>query len=537
MWAFVATHNHFVLDRGGKVFNRSAPVVKLPEGAGEDAHLELLGLLNSSTACFWMKQVFHNKGEGGGARVEAGYSAMGAEEWRNTFEFDSTKLKQFPLPAGRPLELARALDEAAQRLAEALPAAVAEREAPTRFVLDVAAERASALRARMVALQEELDWRCYRLYGLVDEDLTFDPDRLPELHKGQRAFEIALARRMAAGEAISTWFERHGSTTITDLPARWPDDYRALVQRRLDLIDADRGMRLLERPEYKRRWNWERLADLERDAQRTWLLDRIEALASAGAAEPAVTTCARLADALAKDADAVAVAQDLGGAGVDLVALVTELVTSAGAPFLAAWRLTDSGLRKRAAWDRTWDLQRTEDALAARMELPEGDPRRLSEAEHTVARKEAGVDTIPVPPKYAKADFRSGVTWTLRGKLDVGKERFVLYPATLAGADTSPVVGWAGWDHLQQARALAGHYTARKDAGAEATELVPLLAGVAELVPWLLQWHDEPDPTFGERMGQFFAGFVATEAASLGVTRGDLAGWRPPAPARGRRRT
>ena len=28
-FAFVATHNHFVLDRGGKVFNRSAPVIKL----------------------------------------------------------------------------------------------------------------------------------------------------------------------------------------------------------------------------------------------------------------------------------------------------------------------------------------------------------------------------------------------------------------------------------------------------------------------------------------------------------------------------
>jgi len=266
-----------------------------------------------------------------------------------------------------------------------------------------------------------------------------------------------------------------------------------------------------------------------------WLLDRIEALASANAAEPAVTTTARLADALAADADAVAVAQDLGGTGSDLVALVTALVTSAGVPYLAAWRYTDSGLRTRAAWERTWDLQRTEDALAARTALPEDDPQHLSEAEHAVARKEAGVDRIPVPPKYAKTDFRTATAWTLRGKLDVPKERFVLYPGTRAGADTSPVVGWAGWDHLQQARALAGQYTARKDAGAEDTELVPLLAGVAELVPWLLQWHDQPDPTFGERMGQFFAGFVAAEAAALGVTGDDLAAWRPPAPTRGQR--
>ena len=32
-FAFVATHNHFVLDRGGKVFKQSAPVIKLPAGA------------------------------------------------------------------------------------------------------------------------------------------------------------------------------------------------------------------------------------------------------------------------------------------------------------------------------------------------------------------------------------------------------------------------------------------------------------------------------------------------------------------------
>ena len=52
-FAFVATHNHFVLDRGGKVFNRSAPVIKMPAGATIDDHLRLLGLLNSSAAGFY----------------------------------------------------------------------------------------------------------------------------------------------------------------------------------------------------------------------------------------------------------------------------------------------------------------------------------------------------------------------------------------------------------------------------------------------------------------------------------------------------
>ena len=65
----VATHNHFVLDRGGKVFKQTAPVIKLPSEATEDDHLALLGLLNSSTACFWLKQVCHQKQMMGGDGV------------------------------------------------------------------------------------------------------------------------------------------------------------------------------------------------------------------------------------------------------------------------------------------------------------------------------------------------------------------------------------------------------------------------------------------------------------------------------------
>src|SRR5262249_26980979 len=104
-FAFVATHNHFVLDTGGKVFKQSAPVIKLSEDATEEEHLGLLGLLNSSTAASWMRQVFHDKGGGG---IGGG---IAAEAWERFFEFDSTKIKQFPLPDERPLELARRLHQ------------------------------------------------------------------------------------------------------------------------------------------------------------------------------------------------------------------------------------------------------------------------------------------------------------------------------------------------------------------------------------------------------------------------------------------
>ena len=58
----ISTHNHFVLDRGGNVFNRTAPVIKLTADSTEDDHIALLGVLNSSTACFYLRKVCYNKG-------------------------------------------------------------------------------------------------------------------------------------------------------------------------------------------------------------------------------------------------------------------------------------------------------------------------------------------------------------------------------------------------------------------------------------------------------------------------------------------
>ena len=76
----------------------------------------------------------------------------------------------------------------------------------------------------MIAIQEDLDWRCYQLYGLTDEAL--DSKEPPDIALGERAFEIVLARRVAAGQEQTTWSERHGSTPLTELPTRRPADYR-----------------------------------------------------------------------------------------------------------------------------------------------------------------------------------------------------------------------------------------------------------------------------------------------------------------------
>jgi hypothetical protein len=143
-----------------------------------------------------------------------------------------------------------------------------------------------------------------------------------------------------------------------------------------------------------------------------------------------------------------------------------------------------------------------------------------------------------VPPKYASADFRKSAYWSLRGKLDVPKERFIHYPGLERGSDPSPLIGWAGWDHLQQAQALATLYQDRREnEGWGADRLKPALAGLLELVPWLLQWHNEPDPAHGGlRLGEYFEGFLDEEARVLGTSRAELASWKPAETARRGRR-
>src|SRR5262249_38227739 len=88
---------------------------------------------------------------------------------------------------------------------------------------------------------------------------------------------------------------------------------------------------------------------------------------------------------------------------------------------------------------------------------------------------------------------------------------------------------WAGWNHLQIAQALSGLYQRRKtEDGWTKDRLIPLLAGIDERVPWLLQWHNDVDPAYGWKLGEFFRDFVAREAHSLGIAVGDLRKWTPP---------
>jgi hypothetical protein len=420
-------------------------------------------------------------------------------------------MEKFPLPDGSPLELATQLDLLATQSQQVRPSAVAAKTTPTRVALDTARTEWERIRDEMICAQEELDWQVYGLYGLLGDraaDLIGPGITKPSLNIGERAFEIALARQVAAGEAQTEWFARHRSTPITHLPAHWPADYRALVERRLAATASDPYLHLIERPECKRRWASPPWEEMESDALRGWLLDRMEDRTLWLTPTPTMRSVIDIANVLRTDADFVAVA-GLYARDADLADVITALVRDQHVPFTAALRYTESGMRVRAHWEQTWGLQRREDA---------GEK----------------VGPIPVPPRYKQGDFRDLAYWRNRGKLDVPKERLISCPG--ASRDGTLLLGWAGWDHLQQAQALTAYITERRELDAWDTgRLKPLLAGLAEVLPWVAQWHREVDPDFGVRPADAYVAFLEEQLLQLGLTRADLTTWRPESPARGRR--
>ncbi|GGL87871.1 DNA methylase [Streptomyces fumigatiscleroticus] len=507
-FAFVATHNHFALDVGGLLFNRSAPIIRLKEKVNEERRVELVGLLNSSTACFWLKQVSHDKGS------QSGSGGFMHDEWERFYEFTGTKLEEFPLPSHYPTRTSLALDELARQLSEVTPSAVMASGTPTVAVLREARMAWHRIRSRMISVQEELDWHVYSLYALHEDLRAPDDIEVPDITLGERAFEIVLARQVNAGIKETVWFERHGSTSITEIPEHWPAAYREVVQKRINAIESSRAIGMVERPEYKRRWATEGWDALQEKALRSWLLDRIESREHWYDENdmPALVTLSRLTDALSRDEDFVSVAK-IYAPRKELPTVVAELMTDEHVPFLAALRYKPSGLKKRADWEHVWDLQRQEDAA------PDEPTKRKIR------------DSIPVPPKYTSADFLRPSYWRARGKLDVPKERFISYGNS--NVATPDLYGWAGWDHREQAYALDAYIAANESLTTE--ELTPFLAGLLELQPWLDQWHDEFDATFGASPAAFFRGDRQMVQGEHGLTDDDLRAWRPAAAARGRR--
>ncbi|WP_312800195.1 BREX-2 system adenine-specific DNA-methyltransferase PglX [Corynebacterium variabile] len=512
---FVSTHNHFTIDRGGKVFNRTAPVIKLPEGASEDDHLRLLGVLNSSTACFWLKQNSHNKGVGG---VGGG---IGDEAWEPRYEFTGTTIQRFPLPdLGHSdiTERGRRLDALAQELATYEPAAVFADGTPTREAIDEAEANYVRVRQLMIAEQEELDWGVYYLYGLTDTDMSLPVGTVEGIELGTRPFEIALARRVAAGETTTAWFERHHSTPVTEMPDTWPETQRVAVQQRLDLMASDKSIKLLEAPEYKRRWSDDLWEDKVHEALGDWLLTRLETpeLWRRSDGMPQPRTIRELAAQVETDPDLADVLSVLPlwstRRGATAERMLDDLLKGEAVPYVASLRYKKRGFAKRAEWEATWDAQRREDA------------------------GEITADQVPVPPNYSSADMVPAV-WKHRGKLDVPKERFISYPGASPEGDSTLLLGWAGWNDLDKGLAIFSTFADRADEDAETETLTGILAGLVEVLPWIKQWHNDLDPQYNLKMGDYLEAQLAEAARSLSIPVEDIPDHAPKPATRGRKKS
>jgi len=517
VFPWVSTHNHFAVLRGLEAPLNSAPVIRLPETASDSDVLQLTALLNSSLVCFWLKQYSNSKGQPRAEQTGTG------EPWTLFYEFTSTRLAELPLPpdpwsGDRWSVNAGQLDKLTLELSSADPRfLLGTGSTPTGADLDAARAHWEKAHARLISLQEELDWEIYVRYGLAAEadGLLAPEEGIPDLMAGERAFELLLARRLASGQARSTWFERHDVTPITDLPSHWPALYRQVVENRIEAIERRPNIGLVERPEFKRRWagvSWE---SREKDAVKNWLLGRCEdqalwyETAWDDKPRPKPMTIGALAEQLSNDQACVAMASRYMGDDADPSEVIYEIIQNQYVPYLAALRYSDSGLRKRMQWEQTWDQQRQEDAIGS---LP----------------------GIPVPPKYAPSDFLKPEYWRQRGKYDVPNERFISYPP--ASVSKEMIIGWAGWNLAERAQVLMDLIEDRKRSGRDGIQsIVPLLAGLLELLPWLWQWHSATElPLWQESPADAAQAYLENEQAHRGLSSADLIAWRPPKPKRGR---
>jgi len=518
----MASHNHFALSLRRRVFNRSAPVIILPQSELHPPLQALLGYLNSSIVCFWLRQVCHPKG---GDRVAGGEARIRKNLWEERYVFSRSNLLRLPLPAKLETKISTEMKDLADAVLDFEWLRLALERGSLQAEIPTARQQFQAAFFRMVLLQEELDWHYYERLGLAN-GLGYADNTPSGIMLGERAFEIRLARSMDDDSQAASWFARHRSTPKADVPSKWPAGYQRLVEARIKQVEASQELALLERPEHKRRWN---LKDWDAEVLnrvREWLLDRIEAIAQSDG----IQSCARIAEEVRTDELFINAALFYRGReDFDVHALVSELVLAESVPALPALRFESSGLRKHEVWKRTWEQQRIEDEIDQRNSLPSSDSEYLSDAEAR-AEKIRQLDKVAVPPKFRASDFKSADIRRLRGKLDVPKERFVCLPNCERDADPSLPVIWAGLDHLKQAQSVAEYYVdMREREGWSPERLMPLLCVLVELLPWIRQWHNDLDSSYGVRMGDYFDDFINQEARSLGLSIEQIESWTPPA--------
>jgi hypothetical protein len=282
------------------------------------------------------------------------------------------------------------------------------------------------------------------------------------------------------------------------------------MRRRLELIQKDPDLRLLEVPEYKRKWEPLGFAAECQRAAKEWSCSHIEeTVRSRG--RP--VTAQQVAAAVQDDARLLAVASLLQRRrDVDIARLVSSILEEQAVPNHPFHIYTTSGLTKRAAWENIWSLQRRQDA---------GEK----------------IDRIPEPPEYSQGsrgkptDFLRDEYWRLRGRLDVSQERFIAFTEVPGRSNGELLYGWAGCTPLERLRMLLGIDETLEDAGLSLADRAALLDSAWRLLPDAAR----EDAAVAKRLKAEVQALVGID----GPSRETLDDWRrrfPPPSARGGRR-
>jgi hypothetical protein len=456
---FVATHNHFALDRGGKIFNRTAPVLKLSADATMDEHFALLGMLNSSTIGFWLRQECHPKGGQSTGRKRQ------SETWATRLEYDAKKVWRAPVTAKhreRVVEIARRLDTLARELRDLWPSALLYGEweaSKLPKLVEIAQRRIDEIRPEMIAWQEELDWTVYVAFGLAGDSCLSPLSEIEPQASEHRAFAIHLARSAGGG---SHWFEAMHVSPVMSVPESYSGNTRSRIEARLALIASDCDLRLLESPEFKRKWEHSSFSSALEEAAHGWMADRVEsAIETRG--RPA--TISHLAAALQDDARFLALASLCQNRrDVDIASLIDGMLAAEAVPSHPAHIYTESGHAKRTVWEDIWALQRKEDT-----------------------GEDAGL--FPPIPEYSQGsrgkstDFLRPEYWQIRGKLDVPAERFIAFTEIPGRTGAETLYGWAGWTAQQRVKVILAIDEELEDASVPLADRIGLLDSAWRLLP------------------------------------------------------
>lgn len=353
----------------------------------------------------------------------------------------------------------------------------------------------------MVALQEELDWLCYHLYGLDEASDVVPPEALEPLAPTALPWVLTLAAKDAAvrvnlaqgetsDELPTEWFSRHRWEPLLEPPAALSASVRSRIEARRARAQANPDLALVETANFKRRWYKPDYDAEEQEALQLWIADRVEAEAKT---RTRAFTLEQLTAALQDDHSVLAVGEVLTGRqDFSLSKLVAEALQSDAMPNHRFHLYNDNGLVKREVWERTWADQRREDA---------------------------GEEVTPqVPPAYDPKDFLRPEHYQLRGKLDVPKERFVTFSEVPGRAGLETLYGWAGWTPLQRLRAILAMDEDREDAGVPIGDRTGLLDSAWRLLPEVAR----EDPAVATRMKAELQALVGP----AGPSRELLEDWR-----------